>query len=50
MRFGLSSQSLVLPQSVRYVRGLDMLAIPDAASMGLMLFDLNLLVTTSYFY
>jgi hypothetical protein len=32
------------------VRGLDMLAIPDAVSMGLILFDLNKLVTTSYFY
>jgi hypothetical protein len=50
MRLPLSSQSLVLPQSIRYVRGLDMLAIPDAVSMGLMLFDLNRLVTTSYFY
>jgi hypothetical protein len=50
MRFTLSTSSLVLPQSVRYVRGLDMLAIPDAVVMGLMLFDLNRLTTTSYFY
>jgi hypothetical protein len=53
MRLTLSTQSLVLPQSVRYVRGLNMLAIPDGVqgvSMGLMLFDLNRLQTTSYFY
>jgi hypothetical protein len=46
MRFGLSSSALVLPQSVRYVRGLQMLAIPEPVIQGLMLFDLNRLATT----
>jgi hypothetical protein len=50
MRFGLSSSSLVMPQSVRFVRGLQMLAIPDPVAMGLMLFDLNRLATTISFY
>ena len=50
MRFGLSSSQLVMPQSVRYVRGLQMLAIPDPVSQGLMLFDLNRLATTISFY
>jgi hypothetical protein len=50
MRFSLSSTSLVLPQSVRYVRGLQMLAVPDPVQMGLILVDLNLLRTTLSFY
>jgi len=49
MRFGLSSASAVLPQSVRFVRGLQMLAIPDPVAQGLMLFDLNRLVTSISF-
>jgi hypothetical protein len=50
MRFGLSSSQFVLPQSVRYVPGLQMLAIPDPVTMGLMLFDLNRLATIVSFY
>jgi len=49
MRFGLSS-SAVMPQSIRYVRGLQMLAIPDSVTQGLMLFDLNRLVTVTALY
>jgi hypothetical protein len=49
MRFGLSTQ-LVMPQSIRYVRGLQMLAIPEPVNQGLMLFDLNRLATTISFY
>jgi hypothetical protein len=40
----------VLPQSIRFVRGIDQLAIPDAVSQGLMLFDLNTLsLSKAYF-
>jgi hypothetical protein len=49
MRFSLAP-ALVLPQSVRYVRGLQMLAIPDPVAQGLMLFDLNRLSTSISFY
>jgi hypothetical protein len=43
MSFTLGSQAqpLVLPQSVRYVRGLQKLAIPEPVGRGLLLFDLN---------
>jgi hypothetical protein len=37
----LSSSALVLPRSVSFVPGLEQLAIVDAVSQGLMLFDLN---------
>jgi hypothetical protein len=50
MRFGLSSSSLVMPQSVRFVRGLQLLAIPDPVAQGLILFNLSRLVTTVSFY
>jgi hypothetical protein len=33
----------VMVQSVRFVRGIDQLALPDSVSQGLMLFDLGLL-------
>jgi hypothetical protein len=33
----------VLPQSIRFVRGISQLAIPDAVSQGLLLFDLNVM-------
>jgi hypothetical protein len=49
MRFSLSTQ-VILPQSIHFVRGLQMLAIPEPVSQGLMLFDLNRLVTTISFY
>jgi hypothetical protein len=39
------SQGAVLAQSIRFVRGIDQLAIPDGASQGLLLFDLNALST-----
>ncbi len=41
MRFPLSSSQPVMPSSVRFVRGLYMLAIPDPVQQGLLLFDLN---------
>ena len=50
MRFGLSSSQLVMPQSVRYVRGIQKLAIPDPVANGLMLFSLSRLATTNLFY
>jgi hypothetical protein len=50
MRFGLASNQVVMPQSVRYVRGLQMLAIPDAVAQGLILFDLDRLATTISIY
>ena len=37
----LSATAAVLPQSIRFVPGLEQLAIPDAASQGLILFDLS---------
>ncbi|HMJ51478.1 MAG TPA: hypothetical protein VK540_05360 [Polyangiaceae bacterium] len=49
MRFGLAATP-VMPQSVRYVRGLQMLAIPDPVGQGLMLFDLDRLTTTLALY
>jgi len=49
MRFGLAATP-VMPQSVRYVRGLQMLAIPDPVGQGLMLFDLDRLATTLALY
>jgi len=42
--------ALVLPQAIGFVRGLQQLAIPDAASQGLMLFDLNRLGTIKTIY
>jgi len=39
------SPGAVLAQSIRFVRGIDQLAVPDAASQGLLLFDLNALST-----
>ena len=50
MRFGLSSSQLVMPQSVRYVQGIQKLAIPDPVANGLMLFSLSRLSTTNLFY
>ena len=50
MRFGLSSSQLVMPQSVRYVKGIQKLAIPDPVANGLMLFSLNRLATTNLYY
>jgi hypothetical protein len=50
MRFGLSSTQFVMPQSVRYVRGIQKLAIPDPVANGLMLFSLNRLATSNVFY
>ena len=47
MRFGLSSSQVVMPQSVRYVKGIQKLAIPDPIANGLMLFSLNRLATTN---
>ena len=42
MEIGLSTIP-VLTQSIRFVRGIDQLAIADAVTQGLMLFDLNVL-------
>ena len=39
MSISLGTTSLVLPQSIRYVPGLDRLAIPDAVAQGLLLFN-----------
>jgi len=39
---GLSTLPVML-QSIRFIRGIDQLAIPDSVSQGLMLFDLGLL-------
>ena len=33
----------VLPQSIRFVRGIGQLAIPDAVSQGLLMLDLNVI-------
>jgi hypothetical protein len=41
----LSTTTLVLPQQVTFVPGLAQLAIPDATSQGLMLFDLRRITT-----
>jgi hypothetical protein len=37
----LSATSLVMPESISFVPGLEQLAIPDPVSQGLMLFDLS---------
>ena len=50
MRLGLSSTQGIMPQSINYVRGLQMLAIPEPVTQGLMLFDLNRLSTRISFY
>jgi hypothetical protein len=50
MRFGLSSSQAVMPQSIRYVQGIQKLAIPDPIANGLMLFSLNRLATSNLFY
>jgi len=42
----LSSNTLVLPQAISFVPGLSQLAIPDATSQGLILFDLRRIGTT----
>jgi hypothetical protein len=42
----LSSNSFVMPQAISFVPGLSQLAIPDATSQGLMLFDLRRIATT----
>ncbi len=42
MEIGLSAIP-VLTQSIQFVRGIDELAISDAVTQGLMLFDLNIL-------
>jgi hypothetical protein len=39
----LSAATLILPESISFVPGLEQLAIPDPVSQGLMLFDLNAL-------
>jgi hypothetical protein len=46
MAVPLSSSAFVLPQAVTFVPGLSQLAIPDATSQGLMLFDLRRIATT----
>jgi hypothetical protein len=40
-----AGNTAVLAQSIQYIRGIDQLAIPDAVSQGLMVFDLNVLST-----
>lgn len=50
MRFPLSSSQPIMPTSVKFVRGIQMLSIPDPVGQGLMLFDLNRLATTASFY
>jgi hypothetical protein len=46
MSVPLSANALVLPQAITFVPGLSQLAIPDATSQGLILFDLTRIATT----
>jgi hypothetical protein len=41
------SSAAVLPQSMRFVRGIEQLAISDGASQGLLLFNLDVLSTSA---
>jgi hypothetical protein len=46
MAVPLSASAFVLPQAITFVPGLSQLAIPDAVSQGLILFDLRRIATT----
>jgi hypothetical protein len=46
MAVPLSSSAFVLPQAITFVPGLSQLAIPDATSQGLILFDLRQIAAT----
>ena len=46
MLASLSTNAFVLPQGISFVPGLSQLAIPDATSQGLILFDLRRIAPT----